>query len=132
VCNTIRTTPLCYLYICNHTEGIKYFSLILILGHHVALSIIQQGMEILPRLPLAVDVFIEIFIVVLYLRGRVQFYLGFSFSNFLPAQLHYVLVIVISCLPILPNTINFTFVPAFQPKASVQPDRPPCPSTCLA
>ena len=52
-------------------EGIKYLSLILILRHQVVLSV-QQGMEILPSLPLAVDVFIEIFIVVLYPSGRVQ------------------------------------------------------------
>ena len=51
-------------------EVIKYLSLILILGHQVALGV-QQGMEILPSPPLAV--FIEIFIVVLYLGGQLQF-----------------------------------------------------------
>ena len=49
-----------------------YLSCVLILGHHVALSV-QQGMEILPSPPLAVDVFMELFIVVLYVSGQVQF-----------------------------------------------------------
>ena len=53
-------------------KDIKHLSLILILGHHVSLSV-QQGMEILPSRPLAVDVFIKIFIVFLYLSGQVQF-----------------------------------------------------------
>ena len=53
-------------------EGIKYLSLILLLGHHVALGI-QQEMEILPSPPLAIDVLIEMLIVVLYPSGQVQF-----------------------------------------------------------
>ena len=47
-------------------EGNNYLSLILILGHCVALGV-QQGMETLPSSPLTVDVFIEIRIVVLHI-----------------------------------------------------------------
>jgi len=50
--------------------GIK--NLILILGCQVALCV-QKGMEILPTPPLVVHVFIEIFVVILYLSGQVQF-----------------------------------------------------------
>ena len=47
-------------------EGIKYLSLVLILGQQVALGI-QEGMEILPSPPLAVDVFTEIFLFISFI-----------------------------------------------------------------
>jgi len=53
-------------------EGTKYLRLIPILGHLVPLFI-QEGMEILPSLPLTADVFTEILTVVFQLSGQVQF-----------------------------------------------------------
>lgn len=71
-------------------------------------SHIQERMEILLNIPVA-DVFIESFFIVFSGSDQVKFQMGFGPSSFLPAKPNNILVVVLSCLSLLPKDINNKF-----------------------
>ena len=64
-------------------------------------------MEILPGPPLTVDILVKEFLVPFYPSSQLEFKLGFSLSDFLPAHLNNFFVFFPGCPSLLPQEVDF-------------------------
>ena len=67
-------------------------------------------MEILPGPPLTVDILVKEFLVPFYPSSQVEFKLGFSLSDFLPANLNNFFVFFLACPSLLPQEVDSLFL----------------------